>query len=32
MGPFANAFFFSVHTLTTVGYGNVYPAGYSGPI
>ncbi len=25
MGPFANAFFFSVHTLTTVGYGNVYP-------
>jgi inward rectifier potassium channel len=27
MGPFANAFFFSVHTLTTVGYGNVYPDG-----
>jgi inward rectifier potassium channel len=27
MGPFANAFFFSVHTLTTVGYGNVYPQG-----
>ena len=27
MGPFANAFFFSVHTLTTVGYGNVYPEG-----
>jgi inward rectifier potassium channel len=29
MGPFANAFFFSVHTLTTVGYGNVYPEGTS---
>jgi|HubBroStandDraft_5_1064220.scaffolds.fasta_scaffold133632_2 inward rectifier potassium channel len=27
MGAFANAFFFSVHTLTTVGYGNVYPQG-----
>ncbi len=27
MGPFANAFLFSVHTLTTVGYGNVYPEG-----
>ena len=27
MSPFANAFFFSVHTLTTVGYGNVYPEG-----
>jgi inward rectifier potassium channel len=27
MSDFANAFFFSVHTLTTVGYGNVYPAG-----
>ncbi len=27
MSPFANAFFFSVHTLTTVGYGNVYPQG-----
>jgi len=27
MSDFANAFFFSVHTLTTVGYGNIYPAG-----
>jgi inward rectifier potassium channel len=27
MSDFANAFFFSVHTLTTVGYGNVYPLG-----
>lgn len=27
MGPFLNAFFFSVHTLTTVGYGNVFPVG-----
>lgn len=27
MSPFENAFFFSVHTLTTVGYGNVYPEG-----
>jgi inward rectifier potassium channel len=27
MGPLTNAFFFSVHTLTTVGYGNVYPEG-----
>lgn len=27
MSQFANAFFFSVHTLTTVGYGNVYPEG-----
>jgi len=27
MSAFANAFFFSVHTLTTVGYGNVYPQG-----
>jgi len=24
---FMNAFFFSAHTLTTVGYGNMYPAG-----
>ncbi len=28
LGAFANAFFFSVHTLTTVGYGNVYPEGF----
>jgi inward rectifier potassium channel len=27
MNAFTNAFFFSVHTLTTVGYGNVYPQG-----
>ena len=27
VGPFASAFFFSVHTLTTVGYGSVYPTG-----
>jgi inward rectifier potassium channel len=27
MGQFVNAFFFSVHTLTTVGYGNVFPRG-----
>jgi inward rectifier potassium channel len=27
MGAFLNAFFFSVHTLTTVGYGNVFPSG-----
>jgi inward rectifier potassium channel len=27
MGDFQNAFFFSVHTLTTVGYGNVFPRG-----
>ena len=27
MSEFLNAFFFSVHTLTTVGYGNVYPRG-----
>ncbi|MBV9772161.1 MAG: hypothetical protein JOZ32_21490, partial [Bryobacterales bacterium] len=28
MSAFTNAFFFSVHTLTTVGYGNVYPEGF----
>lgn len=27
MNAFLNAFFFSVHTLTTVGYGNVFPLG-----
>ena len=27
MSVFLNAFYFSVHTLTTVGYGNVYPRG-----
>jgi inward rectifier potassium channel len=27
MGVWVNAFFFSVHTLTTVGYGNLYPVG-----
>src|SRR5512143_921928 len=27
MGAFAQAFFFSVHTLTTVGYGDLYPLG-----
>jgi inward rectifier potassium channel len=29
MTAFVNAFFFSVHTLTTVGYGNVFPRGPS---
>jgi inward rectifier potassium channel len=29
MTAFVNAFFFSVHTLTTVGYGNVFPRGAS---
>ena len=27
VGPFTSAFFFSVHTLTTVGYGSIYPRG-----
>lgn len=27
LNAFGNAFFFSVHTLTTVGYGNIYPEG-----
>ncbi len=27
--PFWQAFFFSLHTLTTVGYGNFYPSGYA---
>ena len=27
VGPFLSAFFFSVHTLTTVGYGSIYPRG-----
>ena len=32
VGPFASAFFFSVHTLTTVGYGNAYPTGFAANI
>ncbi len=28
MGTFARAFFFSVHTVATVGYGNVYPVSW----
>ena len=27
LGAFGQAFFFSVHTLTTVGYGDLYPLG-----
>jgi inward rectifier potassium channel len=27
MSAFVNAFFFSIHTLTTVGYGNIFPRG-----
>jgi len=27
LSPFLSAFFFSVHTLTTVGYGSMYPTG-----
>jgi inward rectifier potassium channel len=27
LGPFLSCFFFSVHTLTTVGYGSFYPKG-----
>lgn len=28
-GSFMNAFFFSAHTLTTVGYGNMWPVGFA---
>jgi inward rectifier potassium channel len=30
--PFWRCAFFSVHTMTTVGYGNLYPAGYTANI
>jgi inward rectifier potassium channel len=29
LGAFGKAFFFSVHTLTTVGYGDLYPLGFA---
>ena len=29
LSPVASAFFFSVHTLTTVGYGDIYPSGFA---
>ena len=32
LGPFLSAFFFSVHTLTTVGYGSMYPIGLAANI
>jgi inward rectifier potassium channel len=32
LGGFAKAFFFSVHTLTTVGYGDLYPLGMAANI
>ncbi len=32
LGPFLSAFFFSVHTLTTVGYGSMYPTGLAANI
>ena len=32
MSDFGRAFFFSVHTLTTVGYGDLYPAGLASNI
>lgn len=29
LSPVASAFFFSVHTLTTVGYGDIFPIGFA---